>query len=120
MKKRPSLFTLCCSVFLFVFVFFMIWYIPASSSLRSSVAEVRQSLETSRGRENKQRNEYETAVAELPEVQARLIELKPLVEQAEETVNTLKARRKDLRAEKKELEKEISGTEPVQEEKTDE
>ena len=120
MKIKSSVFTVCCCVFLFIFVFFMIWYIPASSSLQSSITEVRQSLETSRGRENKQRNEYESAMAELPEVQARLIELNPLVEQAEETVNILKTRRKDLKTEKKELEKELTGTESDLEEKQDE
>ena len=120
MKKRIAVFPLLCALFLFVFALFMIWYIPSMSSLRASTADTRQSLETSRGRENKQQSEYDRAVEELPEVQARLEEMKPLAAQAEENVSVLKARRKELRAEKNALEQKLSESESSQEEKTDE
>ena len=120
MKKKNAAFPLFCAMFLFVFALFMIWYIPSMSSLRASTADTRQSLETSRGRENKQQSEYDRAVEELPEVRARLEEIKPLAAQAEETVSVLKARRKELRAEKKDLEQKLAESESSQEGKADE
>lgn len=120
MRKRSSVFALFCTLFLFVFVLFMIWYIPAANSLRASAAEVRQDLETSRGRENKQQSEYDKAVSDLPEVLAQLDEMKPLAAQAEETVNVLKDRRKELRTEKKELEQLFADTNDTREDATDE
>ena len=120
MKKQLSVFTACCILFLFVFALFMCWYIPSSASLRSKITETRQSLETSRGRESKQQDEYDKAVTELPRVQAQLEESLPLAKQAEETVSSLKARRKELRAVKKELEQKLSERDSSQEEKGNE
>ena len=107
MKKKLTCFTVCCVVFLFIFTAFMAWYIPSMSSMTARTAEAQQSLDTSRGRENKQQSEYDKAVAELPQVKAQLEEKKPLAEQAETQVSELKARRKELRAEKNELEQKL-------------
>ena len=115
MKKHIPVFTVCCVLFLFVFAAFIAWYLPSMSSVYASIDETRRSLDTSRGRENKQQSEYDKAVEELPQVQAQLEEQTPLAAQAEEQVNALKARRKELRAEKKELEQMISGNDAAQE-----
>ena len=99
----------------------MIWYIPSMSSLQSSVSETRQNLETSRGRERKQLDEYNKAVADLPLVKAELENTAPLAAEAEQLVSDLKARRKELRQEKKVLEEkaaESSGS--IKEGNTDE
>ncbi len=108
MKKRMNPFTVCCLVFLAAFVLFTAWYIPSASSLRAKISETSQLLVTSRGRESKQQDEYDKAVADLPLVQAELKEKQPLAAQAEQTVADLKARRKELRAEKKALEEALN------------
>ena len=115
MKNKTSAFSVCCVVFLFVFTVFMIWYIPSMSSLQAKIVDTRQSLETSRGRENKQQDEYDKAVADLPLAKAELNEKRPLAETAEQEVTELKARRKELRQEKKALEEQLGGTESAQE-----
>ena len=122
MKRRTTpFFNVFCIVILFVFTAFMIWYIPSMSSLQSSVSETRQNLETSRGREGKQLDEYNKAVADLPLVKAELENTAPLAAEAEQLVSDLKARRKELRQEKKVLEEkaaESSGS--IKEGNTDE
>lgn len=101
MKNR---FVLFCAAFFIIFTLFMAWYVPSISGIRSRTAETRQSLETSRGREKKQQDEYDKAVAELPVIQAELKEKEPLAEAAEQEVSNLKTLRNDLRQEKKNLE----------------
>ncbi len=108
MKKRISVFSAFCVVFFFVFAAFMAWYIPSVSSVRSKIEQTQRDLDTSRGREDKQQAEYNKAVEELPIVRAELQEKEPLAEEALKTIEVLKARRKELRAEKKALESESS------------
>ena len=108
MKKRISVFSAFCVVFFFVFAAFMAWHIPSVSSVRSKIEQTQRDLDTSRGREDKQQAEYNKAVEELPVVRAELQEKEPLAEEALKTIEVLKARRKELRAEKKALESESS------------
>ena len=90
--------------FFFVFAAFMFWFIPSGASLRSEISETRQELELNRGREAKQQYEYDSAVEELPLKLAELEEIRPLADEAEQSVASLKARKKELLAKKKELE----------------
>ena len=121
MKKNMSLFSVLCIVILFLFSAFMIWYIPSMSSLQASLNETRQNLETSRGREGKQMDEYNKAVSDLPVVKAELENTAPLATEAEQTVSDLKARRKELREEKKKLEEQLAQSSDITKEgKTDE
>lgn len=121
MKKKMSLFSVLCIVILFLFSAFMIWYIPSMSSLQASLNETRQNLETSRGREGKQMDEYNKAVSDLPVVKAELENTAPLATEAEQTVSDLKARRKELREEKKKLEEQLAQSSDItKEDKTDE
>lgn len=121
MKKKMSLFSVLCIVILFLFSSFMIWYIPSMSSLQASLNETRQNLETSRGREGKQMDEYNKAVSDLPVVKAELENTTPLATEAEQTVSDLKARRKELREEKKKLEEQLAQSSDITKEgKTDE
>ena len=106
MRKRLSFLSICCVVFFFLFAAFMAWYLPSISSLRSKADETRRNLETSIGREGKQQDEYDQAVAELPLVLKELKEKEPLAAEAEQAVADLKARKKELNAEKKRLEAE--------------
>ena len=108
--KKSSPWFWCPVWILLIFTAFMIWYVPSVASVQSGLKETRQSLETSRGRENKQQDEYNKAVEELPLVQADLAEKGPLAEQAEENVSALKARRNELRSEKESLESLLSGS----------
>ncbi|MBE5803213.1 MAG: hypothetical protein E7316_01705 [Clostridiales bacterium] len=66
--------------------------------LHFQVADLSLSLDTSRGREVKQRYEYDQVVAELPVVQAQVAELEPLAAAALATETDLRAQRKALRA----------------------
>ena len=116
MKSKSSVFSVCCIVFLIIFAAFMIWYLPSASSLRAGIRETAQSLETSRGRERKQQDEYDQAVRELPLVQAELEEKLPQAEAAEEKVENLKARRKELKKEKEKLENAAAENNAAQEE----
>ena len=121
MKKKMSLFSVLCIVILFLFSAFMIWYIHSMSSLQASLNETRQNLETSRGREGKQIDEYNKAVSDLPVVKAELENTAPLATEAEQTVSDLKARRKELREEKKKLEEQLAQSSDITKEgKTDE
>ena len=120
MKKRMPLFSVCCVLFLFVFAAFMAWYLPSSASIASKITETREKLETSRGREGKQQDEYDRAAEELPLVQAELQEKLPLAEEAEAAVRALKDRRNELRAEKEALEGSSGRADEAQEGGTDE
>ena len=104
MKKSTSFFTVFRAVFFFVFAAFMFWFIPSSASLRSEIAKTQQELELNRGREAKQQYEYDKAVEELPLKLAELEKIKPQADEAEQVVAGLKARKKELLAQKKELE----------------
>ncbi len=105
MKKRTSVFVIFCTVFFFSFSAFMAWFIPSYSSVRSKINETYQMLDMSRGREAKQQAEYDSAVTEFSLKLAELEELNPLADEAEEALAGLKARRKELRLQKQELEK---------------
>ena len=89
----------------------MIWFVPSYASVRSRISETRRDLELSRGREAKQQAEYDSAVAELPLILSELEEKNPAADKAEEALAALKARKKELRMQKQELEKAAQHTE---------
>ena len=105
MKKNSSLFTVFCTVIFLAFTIFMIWFVPSYASVRSRISETRRDRELSRGREAKQQAEYDSAVAELPLILSELEEKNPAADKAEEALAALKARKKELRMQKQELEK---------------
>ena len=105
MKKNSSLFTVFCTVIFLAFTIFMIWFVPSYASVRSRISETRRDLALSRGREAKQQAEYDSAVAELPLILSELEEKNPAADKAEEALAALKARKKELRMQKQELEK---------------
>ncbi len=106
--KHRSVFPVLFSIVMMIFVAFLLWYIPAVSSLRFTLNDKQQSLETSQGRERKQQYEYNQTVEAIPETEAELERVLPLCEEAQEKVRELKKERKALRNEKKELEKAAS------------
>ena len=109
MKSR-SAFPLCFALVLLLFCAALAWYLPTMNALRFQMDDVTLSLETSYGRERKQRMEYDQVVAELPEARARLAELQPQAEAAAAEVTALKETRKRLREEKKALEERLNST----------
>ena len=117
-KKKSSLFTLFCTVIFLAFTIFMIWFVPSYASVRSKISETRRELDLSRGREAKQQAEYDSAVAELPLILSELEEKNPVADKAEEALAALKARRKELRIQKQELEKAAAQQTEAQEEDT--
>ena len=82
----------------------VLWYIPASLSISFRTDEVAKDLDTSLKREEKQRYEYDQVITELPLIREQLAEKEPLAQEATEKIAALKAERKRLRAEKKDLE----------------
>lgn len=104
MKKKISFPGILAIAVLLSFSLFMVWFVPSFSSVRVQLQQVKQDLETSRGRERKQQEEYDSAVEELPLVEQELDIKNPLADEAEQKLAALKARRKELRAEKKSLE----------------
>lgn len=118
MKKSTSLFTVFCTVIFLAFTIFMIWFVPSYASVRSKISETRRELDLSRGREAKQQAEYDSAVAELPLILSELEEKKPAADKAEEALAALKARKKELRIQKQELEKAAAQKTEAKEEDT--
>ena len=118
MKKNSSLFTVFCTVIFLAFTIFMIWFVPSYASVRSRISETRRDLELSRGRESKQQAEYDSAVAELPLILSELEEKNPAADKAEEALAALKARKKELRMQKQELEKAAAQKTEAKEEDT--
>lgn len=118
MKKSTSLFTVFCTVIFLAFTIFMIWFVPSYASVRSKISETRRELDLSRGREAKQQAEYDSAVAELPLILSELEEKNPAADKAEEALAALKARKKELRIQKQELEKAAAQKTEAKEEDT--
>ena len=110
MNTRRSLLVPVFTCVMLVFVLFMLWYVPSVSSRRFELADAELSLETSRGRERKQQYEYEQAAAGFDPVRAELAQVQPKTEAAKQKVDELKALRKELRQEKKELESRLDAT----------
>ena len=108
--NQRSIFPAVFAVVMLVTVLFLVWYIPAVSGLTFQLDDLQKSLETSQGRERKQQYEYDKVVSEIPEIQAELDLIRPQTEAAEQEVLELKAERKKLRNEKKELEQQLGGT----------
>lgn len=111
MKNAGSVFPLVFTVIMLICVLFIAWYLPASGARQFQLEDVQKSLETSQGRERKQQHEYDETVAAIPEVQAELDRVLPLSESAAQEVQDLKAERKSLRQEKKDLEDMLSFSE---------
>lgn len=112
----------CRALFIFIMicaVLSVLWYIPSTLSIAFRKAEADQELDTSLKREEKQRYEYTQVTTELPLVRDELAEKGPLAKEASERIATLKAERKRLRAEKKELESALIGESATEKEASD-
>ena len=100
---------------LLLFSFFMIFYLPAYSSLQYHIDDTVLSLETSKGRENKQQYEYDQVLSEIPVIRQEIQNKEPIASAAEEYIAELKLQRKELRTRKKELEQLINEISSLQE-----
>ncbi len=103
MKKNNSVFRVMFILVMFLCVLFTLWYLPSVRMRRFILQDTQSRLESMQGQVRKQQYEYDQIVSELPEVQAELDRIKPLSEEKEDAVRTLKDERKRLRNEKKEL-----------------
>lgn len=112
-KTHPA--ALCFCILMFLFVVFIVWYLPSAGSLRFQLEDARKSLDTSRGREKKQQMEYDETVEAIPAAQSELDRLLPLADEASQTVKLLKEERKALRDAKKELETQPGSNQPAEE-----
>ena len=110
MNSRRSILPVIFAFLMLICVLFIAWYLPAAGQRRFLLEDTRKSLETSQGRERKQQYEYDETVNEMPVIQAELDRMLPLAETAKEEVQSLKAERKKLRQEKKDLEEQASAS----------
>ncbi|MBR2822406.1 MAG: hypothetical protein IKE24_01765 [Clostridia bacterium] len=107
MNRRGKSLVWLFTLVMLLFSLGMALWVPLRARLDFQLADIRLSLETSRGRERKQQAEYDMVMEELPRVRAELAEAQPRAEAAAEEVKALKETRKALREKKKALEKEI-------------
>ena len=112
MKKDRSALPVVFTIIMLLCVLFIVWYLPAAGARRFQLEDLRKSLETSQGRERKQQHEYDETVAAIPDIQAELDNVLPLAEAAVQEVQDLKAERKQLREEKKQLESQPASVSP--------
>lgn len=103
-RKKNAPWIIVFTAVMLAFCLFMVWYVPARSDLEFRLRDVSASLETSRGRERKQRFEYDEVTEKLPKTRAELAETQPLADEAKAKVAELKNERKALREEKERLE----------------
>ena len=109
--KQSRFFPLFFAVLMLIFVFFLVWYIPAVSQRSFLLLDTQQSLETNQGRERKQQYEYDKVSAEIPEIRSELEKVLPETEAAKQELETLREQKKKLKKEKKELEKQLPDSE---------
>ena len=104
MNTSARWFTILFVVIMAVTCLWIIVWVPVNALLDFRLSEAAMDLETSQGRERKQDYEYAQVSETLPLTQQELAEAGPRAELLLEEVTELKARRKELRAEKKRLE----------------
>lgn len=97
-------FTVFFVVIMTISCLWLIVWVPLNAYLDFRLSEAAMDLETSQGRERKQDFEYNQVVEAIPLTQQELAEAQPQAESLQQEVTDLKARRKELRAEKKRLE----------------
>ena len=103
MNRREKTLKGLFALVMFAFCLLMAAWVPLRAALDFSVADTSLSLETSRGRERKQRMEYDQVLDALPAAQAELADRQPRADAAAEQVRILKEERKALRAKKKQM-----------------
>ncbi len=104
MSRKTNLLIRIFTAVLLVFALLLAAWVPLRTRLDARLEDTALSLQTSRGRERRQTLEYNQVSTDLPAARARLEELKPQAEAAAREVGELKARRRTLRNQKKELE----------------
>lgn len=107
MKSSKIFLPVSFTVIMLLFILFVFWYIPTDASLNFQLQDVGKSLETSQGRERKQKKEYNEAAKAIPETEAEIARILPLAEAAQQEVTELKTQRRKLRDEKKALEAQL-------------
>ncbi len=115
MNRKKSFFPVVFVLVMLLCVLFIAWYLPTVISLRFKLQDAKVSLETSQGRERKQRHEYYETVEALAAAQEELARVQPLADQASAEKKAMKEERKQLRQEKKELEEKLGSESEGQE-----
>lgn len=82
------------------FCAFMAWHTWTVYDLRFQVKDLALTLDTNSQRVRKQQYEYDQVVAALPETQTQLDQVQPESDAMVQTVDELKERRKELRAQR--------------------
>ena len=106
MSRKEKAFRWFFALGMLCFALLLAAWVPLRAALDFQLEDTAVSLETSRGRERKQRYEYDQVSEALPLARENLAETQPLADAASREVQALKETRKQLREEKKTLEAE--------------
>ena len=110
MNRKEKAFAWLFAAVMLLFSLFLSAWVVLRADLDFRLEDTAISLDTSRGRERKQTQEYEQVQKELLEVLAELEEAQPLADASAGRLSVLKETRKALRAEKKALEEAAAET----------
>ena len=106
---KQSRWFLCLFFFFFVIcTLILIWEVPASSSMAFRLSEAQLSLETAQGRERKQQAEYDRAVQDIQDAKEQLEAITPQHGEVQAARDAQVAERKELKARKEELLKQLA------------
>ena len=112
MMKRKSFLPVLFSLLMLICVLFIVWYLPSVGNLRFRLEDVQKSLETSLGRERKQQAEYDRAVQDIQAAKEQLEAITPQHVEVQAARDAQVAERKELKARKEELLKQLAALLP--------
>ena len=112
MMKQSRWFLCLFAVLMGFCTLVLIWQVPASSSMAFRLSEAQLSLETAQGRERKQQAEYDRAVQDIQAAKEQLEAIMPQHEEVQAARDAQVAERKELKAKKEELLKQLAALLP--------
>ena len=112
MMKQSRWFLCIFAALMGVCTLIFIWQVPASSSMAFRLSEAQLSLETAQGRERKQQAEYDRAVQDIQIAKEQLEAITPKHEEVQAARDAQVAERKELKARKEELLKQLAALLP--------
>ena len=110
--KQSRWFLCLFAVLMGICTLILIWQVPASSSMAFRLSEAQLSLETAQGRERKQQVEYDQVLQDIQAAKEQLEAITPQHEEVQAARDTQVAERKELKARKEELLKQLAALQP--------
>jgi hypothetical protein len=114
MMKQPRWFLCLFAVLMGICTLIFIWDIPASYSMAFRLSDAQLSLETAQGRERKQQAEYDKTLENIEIAKASLDAIAPQHAEVQAARDAQVAERKELKARREELRKQIDALLPAE------